>query len=135
MTLSGLGKGISLIALAAAMVGSAAAADMSVKAPAPVPFFLVNDTSVSFVWYPWSTDPGVSGSSDVVPGGVAGQGNRFGRYQGSMDHFDVWEYGTNLIHIEFDQYGKQDPSLGIPGAQGSREVYAFGYSTLGFNQL
>jgi hypothetical protein len=40
-----------------------------------------------------------------------------------------------LIHVEFDQYGKQDPSFGIPGAQGSRELFAFGYSTLGFNEL
>jgi hypothetical protein len=117
--------------------GYALAADMPVKAkpvPAP-PFFFVNDTSISFVYYPWSTDPGVSGGSDVVPGGIAGERNTFARYQGSLDHFDVWQYGTNLIHAEFDQYGKKDPTEGIPGAVGSREFFGFAQSTLGFNEL
>jgi hypothetical protein len=135
MTSSGFSKGVSVIALAMAVAASASAADMPVKTPAPTPFFIVNDTSIGFVWYPRSTDPGVSGGSDTVPGGIFGQGNAFPRYQGRIDHFDVWEYGTNLIHVEFDQYGKQDPSFGIPGAQGSRELFAFGYSTLGFNEL
>jgi hypothetical protein len=121
--------------LASTAVGSAVAADLTMKAPPPVPFFFVNDTSIGFVWYPRATDPGVSGGSDTVPGGNFGQGNTFSRYQPRIDHFDVWEYGTNLIHIELDQYGKQDPSLGIPGATGSREVFAFGYSTLGLNEL
>jgi hypothetical protein len=115
----------------------AQAADMPVKAPPPkpIPFFFVNDTSVSFTWYFNSTDPGVSGMSDTVPGGVAGQRNSFYRAQGSVDHFDVWQYGTNLIHLELDQYGKQDPILGEPGAVGSREFFSFTRSTLGFNEL
>jgi hypothetical protein len=112
-------------------------ADMPVKAPPPkpVPFFFVNDTSVSFTWYFNATDPGVAGMSNVVPGGVAGMRNTFYRAQGEIDHFDVWEYGTNLIHIELDQYGKQDPILGTPGAVGSREFFAFTRSTIGFNEL
>ena len=51
---------------------------MPVKAlppPKPVPFFFVNDTSVSATWYFNSTDPGVSGGSDVVPGGIFGAKN------------------------------------------------------------
>jgi len=131
------------VALATGTLGSAFAADMPIKAGTgggaaavpTIPFFFVNDTSVSFTYFPYSTDPGVSGSSATVPGGVFGEGNRFGRYQGSIDHFDVWQYGTNLIHVEFNQYGNQDPSLGIPGAQGSREFFGFAYSTLGFNEL
>jgi len=118
--------------------GCALAADMPVKAPPPpkaVPFFFVNDTSVSFTWYFNATDPGVSGSSNTVPGGVAGQGNSFWRASGEIDHFDVWEYGTNLIHIEADQYAKQDPILGEPGAVGSREFFAFSRSTIGFNEI
>ena len=98
---------------------------MPVKAvppPKPVPFFFVNDTSVSATWYFNATDPGVSGGSNIVPGGIAGDRNTFYRAQGSVDHFDVWEYGTNLIHLELDQYGKQDPILGEPGAVGSREA-------------
>ena len=112
-------------------------ADMPVKAPPPkpVPFFFVNDTSVSFIWYFNATDPGVPGMSDVVPGGVAGLHNTFFRAQGAVDHFDVWEYGTNLIHLELDQYGKQDPILGTPGAVGSREFFGFTRSTIGFNEI
>jgi hypothetical protein len=115
----------------------AQAADMPVKAPPPkpVPFFFVNDTSVSFTWYFNATDPGVSGMSDTVPGGVAGMRNSFFRAQGEVDHFDVWEYGTNFIHLELDQYGKQDPILGEPGAVGSREFFSFTRSTIGFNEL
>jgi hypothetical protein len=133
-------KAVLLAAMAAAMaIGCAHAADLTptYKAPPakPIPFFIVNDTSVSFTYFPGSTDPGVAGSSGSVPGGIAGQGNSFARYQGSIDHFDVWEYGTNLIHAEFNQYGDQDPSLGIPGAQGSREFWAFARSTLGFNEI
>lgn len=130
------------VALAALLAGSAGgyayAADMPLKAPPPakpVPFFFVNDTSVSFTWYFNATDPGVSGGSDVVPGGNFGQRNTFYRAQGSVDHFDVWEYGTNLIHLELDQYGKKDPILGEPGAVGSREFFGFTRSTIGFNEI
>ena len=31
------------------------------------------------------------------------------RDQASIDHFDVWKYGTNLIHGEFNQYGDKIP--------------------------
>jgi hypothetical protein len=125
-------------AVTVAAIGYANAADMPLKAPAPVPavpFFIVNDTSVSFTYFANATDPGISGSSNTVPGGVAGQGNSFARYQGSIDHFDVWQYGTNFIHAEFNQYGAQDPNGGIPGAAGSREFFGFWDGTLGFNEL
>jgi hypothetical protein len=138
-------KYLKLSAKAAVLAGAVGAfastqawsADMPVKAPPPkpVPFFFVNDTSVSFTWYFNATDPGVSGMSNVVPGGVAGLRNTFYRAQGEIDHFDVWEYGTNLIHLELDQYGNQDPILGVPGAVGSREFFGFTRSTIGFNEL
>src|SRR6202050_5960486 len=95
-------------AVSVAAIGYANAADMPVKAPPPPPappFFIVSDTSVSFTYFSNATDPGISGSSNTVPGGVSGQSATFARYQGSLDHFDVWKYGTNLIHVEFDQYG------------------------------
>ena len=125
-------------AAVAATAGAAYAADMPVKAPPPVPavpFFLVNDTSVSFTWYPAWTDPGVAGDSNIVPGGIAGQKNTFNLYQFSIDHFDVWQYGTNLIHGEFNQYGDQAPNGGIPGSWGNREFFGFWTGTLGFNEL
>ncbi len=132
-------KSIAVAALLAASAsGYALAADMPVKAPPPakaVPFFFVNDTSMSFTYFFNATDPGVAGSSDTVPGGIAGQKNTFGRSSGEIDHFDVWEYGTNLVHAEFDQYGNKDPNQGIPGAVGSREFFGFTRSTLGFNEL
>jgi len=126
------------VLMATAAVGYAVAADMPVKnppPPKPVPFFLVNDTSVSFTWYFNATDPGISGGSNVVPGGIFGQGNTFYRAQGAVDHFDVWQYGTNLIHVEADQYGPQDPIQGQPGSAGAREFFGFTRSTLGFNEL
>jgi len=138
-SLKSISKTIAFAALvAAAAGGSALASDLPMKAPPPpkaVPFFFVNDTSVSFTWYFNSTDPGVAGSSNSVPGGVQGQRNTFYRASGSLDHFDVWEYGTNLIHIEINQYGPEDPIQGEPGAAGSREMFAFSRSTLGFNEL
>jgi hypothetical protein len=122
-------------ALAVGTIGFAHAADMPVKAVPAVPFFFVNDTSVSFTYFPDATDPGVSGSSGTVPGGIFGEGNTIARYQASFDHFDVWQYGTNLIHGEFNQYGNQDPNLGIPGSDGAREFFGFWTGTLGFNEL
>ncbi len=63
---------------AATAVGAASAADMMpVKAPAPVPWLLVNDNSVSFTYFPGSTDPGVFGAT-YNP-----------RYQFDLTHFDV----------------------------------------------
>lgn len=127
-----------IAATAAAAMGQAYAADMPVKAPPPVPavpFFFVNDTSVSATWFFDATDPGVSGGSGTVPGGVGDTGNTMYRAQFSIDHFDVWQYGTNLIHGEFNQYGDSDPNLGVPGADGAREFFGFWTGTLGFNEL
>jgi hypothetical protein len=134
-------KSVILAAIAAATaIGCAHAADVApltpVKAPPkPIPFFIVNDTSVSFTYFPSATDPGVAGGSNVVPGGISGERNALPRYQGSIDHFDVWEYGTNFIHAEMNQYGPQDPNDGIVGSDGTREFWASATSTLGFNEL
>jgi hypothetical protein len=136
-------KSLKKVALAAALAVSAGsvalAADMPIKAPPKVkevPFFFVNDTSISGTYFFRATDPGVSCCiSTANPGGVGDTKNTMYRAQGSVDHFDVWEYGTNLIHIEADQYGKSDPILGEPGAVGSREFFSFAQSTFGFNEL
>jgi hypothetical protein len=134
-------KKIALAAAFAVSAGSVAlAADIPVKAPPKVvvkevPFFFVNDTSVSYTWYPRWTDPGVSGNSNIIGGGTAGLGNTFSNNQMSFDHFDVWEYGTNLIHGELDLYGDKDPTQGTPGAFGSREFFGFWTGTLGFNEI
>src|SRR5882757_5013152 len=84
------------VAVASSMLaGMASAADVAVKAPPPpppAPFFLVNDTSVSFTWYANGTNPGVPG------GGIPGNTNSFSKYVGSVTHFDVWAYGTNFFN-------------------------------------
>jgi hypothetical protein len=123
-------------ALAAGTMGYAHAADMPpMKAAPAVPFFFVNDTSVSSTFFFNATDPGVSGGSGTTPGGIADTGNTMYRAQFSIDHFDVWKYGTNLIHAEFNQYGDSDPAQGVPGSWGSREFYGFWEGTLGFNEI
>ena len=122
------------IAVATIMdAGSAFAADLPAKAPAAMetPFFIVNDNSVSFTWYPSATDPGVPGD------GVAGNSNAFNKFVGSATHFDVWAYGTNFFNIDILKSDKNNPvnDQFNPRATGSVEVYAFSRSTLGFNQL
>jgi hypothetical protein len=120
------------------LAGSAFAADMVVKAapaPAPPPFFIVNDTSVSFTWYLNATNPGVAGSSDTINGGVQGTGNSFSKWVGSATHFDVWSYGTNFFNIDYIQSDKHDPERGVAGARGAAETYAFARSTLSGNAV
>jgi hypothetical protein len=122
---------------ASTLAGSALAADMAVKAPpAPVasPFFIVNDTSVSFTWFPNATDPGVSGGQAVGLGNN-GTSNSFSKYIGSATHFDVWAYGTNFFNLDYIKSANQDPIGGIPGATGAVEVYAFGRSTISGNAV
>jgi hypothetical protein len=123
------------VAFAAATVSGAAAADMSVmpvKAPPKdLPFFLVNDNSVSFTWYPNATDPGVSG------GGIAGNSNSFDKFVFSATHFDVWAYGTNFFNIDILKSSNANPvnNQFTPRATGAVEVYALGRSTFSGNAV
>jgi hypothetical protein len=134
-------KALALAALVSISAGGfALAADLPTKAaPTPTPkaspFFFVNDTSVSFTWFPSATDPGVAGSAGSVLGGVVGTHSLLDRYDFSIDHFDVWEYGTNLIHLDYNMYSDNDPILGVPHAQGDNEFDGFFRSTLGLNEL
>jgi hypothetical protein len=122
---------------ATTMAGTAFAADMPLKAaaaPAPAPFFIVNDTSVSFTWYPNATDPGVSGGQSSGLGNN-GTGNSFNKYVGSVSHLDVWAYGTNFFNIDYIKSDTKDPIQGIPGAAGAVEVYGFARSTISGNAV
>jgi hypothetical protein len=112
-----------VLAVAFAACGSLAhAADMPVKAaPVATPFFLVNDNSVSFTYFPGSTDPGIYGASYNA------------RYQFDLTHFDVNRWGTNFIDFNFQQYGKKDPVVSMYGAQGSEEADALVRNTLSGN--
>ena len=126
------------LTIAAAVITSACsayAADLAVKAPAAAPaspsFFIVNDNSISFTWYPSATDPGVPGD------GVAGNSNAFNKFVGTATHFDVWAYGTNFFNIDILKSDNNNPvnDQFHPRATGAVEVYAFERSTLGLNQL
>jgi hypothetical protein len=131
------------IALAFALSASAGtfalAADMPVKAPpkpAPAPpFFFVNDTSVSFTYYFDWTDPGIPSGMQLVQGGIANTRNTFWMAQGEIDHFDIWEYGATLIHVEVNQSSDRDPIQGQPGATGAREYFGFAQETISGNAL
>jgi hypothetical protein len=119
---------------ATAWAGSALAADLAVKAPpapAETPWFIVNDNSVSFTWYPSATDPGVPGN------GIAGNSNAFSKYVGELTHFDVWQYGTNFIDVSFIKSSSANPvgDKFNPTNPGAVEVFAVERSTLGLNQL
>jgi hypothetical protein len=123
----------STIAAAFTWAGSAFAADLAVKASAAAPaspsFFIVNDNSISFTWYPSATDPG------VTP--VPGESNPFNKFVGTATHFDVWEYGTNFFNIDILKSDNNNPvnDQFHPRNTGAVEVYAFERSTLGLNQL
>jgi hypothetical protein len=124
------------IAAAAIFSGcSAFAADLAVKAPpaaaASPSFFIVNDNSISFTWYPSATDPGVPGD------GIAGNSNAFNKFVGTATHFDVWAYGTNFFNIDILKSDNNNPvhDQFNPRNTGAVELYAFERSTLGLNQL
>jgi hypothetical protein len=103
------------------VVGAASAAEMPAKATAPAPFFLVNDNSVSFTYFPGSTDPGVFGAT-YNP-----------RYQFDLTHFDVNRWGTNFIDFSYQQYGKKDPIQTMYGASGIQEADLLVRNTLSGN--
>jgi hypothetical protein len=75
----------------AATAGFANAADLPtkapvLKAPADVPFFFVNDNSISYHYEFTATNPGAG----QTPKNVL-----------SFTHFDVWKYGTNFFNVDW----------------------------------
>jgi len=120
-----LAKSGAMAAAIAATSWAAIAADLPVKAPIvkELPWFIVNDTSVSFTYYPDSTDPGLTGATHVP------------RYQAELTHFDVFRYGTNFFDFAYMQYGRQDPIRQNFNGQGELEADVLWRSTLSFNAL
>lgn len=117
--------------LAVAVTGAASAADMpvkAVKAVTPPPFFFVNDNSISYHYEFVATNPGAGKTSKNVL---------------SFTHFDVWQYGTNFINIDWlKATSAQTPSgpCGLAGNPGTgcapyTEIYGFFRSTFGFNEI
>jgi hypothetical protein len=118
------------LSLAIASMGSVAfAADMPVKAPPPpaAPFWLVNQTTMSYSYVFDATDPYVGKTDKQVI---------------SVTHFDAWTYGTNFFNIDLLKSDLRDPAApcGLAGFQatgceGATEIYGFFRSTLGWKQL
>ena len=106
----------------AATIGFANAADLPTKAmapAAPLPFFFVNDNSISYHYEFEATNPGAG----KTPKNVL-----------TFTHFDVWKYGTNFINIDW----LKATSLQTPTADGGSpytEIYGFFRSTFGFNEV
>jgi nucleoside-specific outer membrane channel protein Tsx len=115
--------------LAAAFTGSAGAADLPVKAapkkPVEIPYFFVNENSVSYHYEFTATNPGAG---------------RTPKHVGTFSHFDVWAYGTNFFNIDWlKATSRNTPSNPCPifgdQCQGYTEIYGFFRSTLGWNEL
>ena len=117
-----------------AWAGSASAADMPVKAKTPppppeVPFFLVNQNSLSYSYAFTANNPGAGTTpKDVL----------------SFTHFDVWAYGTNFFNVDWLKATKgaatpaapcDFPPSGVSGCPGYTEIYGLFRSTFGWNQI
>ena len=96
--------------------------------PEPNNFFIVNDNSISYHYEFTGSNPGsgVTGKNVIT-----------------LNHFDVWSYGTNLVNVDWLRAtnGSTTPAApcGFPnantGCPGYTEWYGFIRSTLGWNQL
>jgi hypothetical protein len=106
----------------ATAAGAASAADLPVKAlkAAPaLPFFFVNDNSISYHYEFEATNPGAG----KTPKNVL-----------TFTHFDVWKYGTNFFNVDW----LKATSMQTPTADGGApytEIYGFFRSTFGFNEI
>ena len=94
-----------------ALAGAAFAADLGAykaPAPAPTPFFIVNDNSVSFTWYANATDPGVA--PVLMPSGCPGTAI-FGNANCSSNSFNKFQFEvTHFRHLEI-RHGISTTSL------------------------
>ena len=120
---------VALVSLISVWSGAALAADLQVKAAAPVtetPFFFVNDNRLTYAYNFTGSYPGLANktASQVV----------------AFTHFDAWAYGTNLINLQLIKYDQATPASPCPVLQrafcsGATEFYGLIRSTFGFNQI
>ncbi len=113
--------GAALIAFAS----QAGAADLAAKkkaaaAPAPAPYFLFSDTTISYRFETRAKEPAVY--SPVQKNVV------------SLTHFDVTKWGTNFVNIDYLKSNHFDPADGT-NADGANEVYGLYRGTLSGNYL
>ena len=115
------------ILLGAALVAfasQAGAADLSAKkkaaAPAPAPYFLFADTTISYRFETRANEPGLA---DNVQKNVV-----------SLTHFDVTKWGTNFVNIDFLKSNHFDAAKGT-NADGAFEVYGLYRGTVSGNYI
>ena len=124
------------VVVAASLSTAAFAADLpntKSQPPAPaasMPFFIVNDNTLSLSYQFSATDPGY----------FTAKGSTFSKTVLNFTHFDVWSLGTNFLTIDLlKSNGSTDaatPCLAAgPNCAGSTEIYGLFRSTLGFNEL
>ena len=137
---------VAVMAMTASVNAWAQTHDRSVDAETPAeksvtpqlpPVFAVNNNIVGYYYLPATTNPG------------AGQTPQNGLF---FSHFDVWNYGTNFVNVQWlkatngdappfgtpakpcDQNGPLDPP-GSSRCPGYTEIYGFFRSTFGWNQI
>ncbi len=124
-------KKLALAALfVATATGFAGAADLPVKAVAPVtppPFFFVNDNAITYYYAATATNPGAG----KTPKNVF-----------EFTHFDVWQYGTNFFLVDLLKATSKSTPAGpcIGGGAPTTcdpytEIYGLFRSTFGFNEI
>jgi hypothetical protein len=93
---------VALVLLACISSGVAYAADLPVKAVAPVaaPFFFVSDNRLTYAYQFTGTDPGFA--------------NQTAKQVLAFTHFDAWAYGTNFINLELIKSDHADPASPCP---------------------
>ncbi len=80
--------------------------------------FIFSDNSVALTYGPTYKEPG-------IPQNKTNHGTDISKFILSLQHFDVWEYGTNFINIDALFSNGHDPaSPGNWGDPGAVEVYA-----------
>jgi nucleoside-specific outer membrane channel protein Tsx len=110
--------------LAAALVSQAGAADLAAKkkaaaAPAPAPYFLFADTTISYSFYTRAKEPSIQ--------------NPVQKNLVSLTHFDVTKWGTNFVNI--DVLKSNDADVARNSTRGALEVYGLYRGTLSGNYL
>ena len=127
------------LAVGATCLGSSAfAADLSQTTPpivaqAAAPFFVFQDTTISYRFEPDAREPGVT-----LDGTALGKPARIQKNIAALTHVDAYQYGTNFANVDFLSSNGQDPAAPqtIPGTgSGAVEIYALYRGTISGNAV
>lgn len=91
--------------------------------------FIFSDNSVALTYGPTYKEPG-------LPQNTTNHGTDISKFTVTLQHFDVWQYGTNFINIDALFSNGHDPaSPGVTGDPGAVEVYAIYRGNLSGNAI